>query len=258
MRLSDILSQPPSEEFKQIEGFIGKQRLRTGKTRNVNIGSVGLNFFCKECQNIRTFNHTGIVQCIGINDKLISVDVVLKCPCCNATVPVWFLVESYENIISNAPQVRILKYSNKLSEKVCINQYFLEYSELLDKAERAYREELGAGATIYLRKLFEQITVQMAHVKSINTKKENGMRKNFKDLLKEVDTVSHIIPTEFSANGYRLFSDLSNFLHNDASDIEALNKYEALKRLIMGILDNMKNNAEIMTAVNTLGWHNGE
>ena len=255
MRLSDVLSMPPKNDYEQIEGFLDNKKLSTGVLRNINIGNIGINFFCKKCNNTRTFICDKKIQAIGINKNLISIDCVLQCPVCNETVPVWFLVESQDDIYSYTPMVRVIKYSNRLSEKVCVQQTFLKYAEMLDKAEKAYREGLGAGSAIYLRKLFEIITVEMAQIKNVNTKKESGKRKSFQDLLKEVDSVANIIPQEFSANGYTLFSELSNVLHSNYPEKDALEKYEALQRLIVGILDNIKNNSEIMSAISRLGWN---
>lgn len=257
MRLNDILSKIPNKEYEQVEGFLENKKLSTGGIKDIKIGSIGINFFCKNCNDIRTFTCDKKIQAIGINEHLISVDCVLQCPICKETVPVWFLVESKNEIYSYSPMVRILKYSNRLSEKVCISQTFSEYSDILYKAEKAYNEGLGAGSAIYLRKLYEIITSQMAQVKNINTKKEKGIRKNFRDLLKEVDEKTHIIPKEFSENGYKLFSELSDILHSDYPENNALEKYDSLKRLVIGILDNIKNNTEIISAMKQLGWKEG-
>lgn len=257
MRLSDILSKPPSKEYEQIEGFLDDKKLPISALRTVKVGNIGINFFCKKCKDTRTFICDKKIQAMGINKNLVSIDCVLQCPLCKTTVPVWFLIESCEEIHSHTPSVRVIKYSNKLSEEVCIHQTFLKYAEMLDKSEKAYREGLGAGSAVYLRKLFEKITVDIAQIKKIDTKNQKNHRKKFQDLLKEVDKVAHIVPKEFSENGYQLFGELSNVLHNDYSEKDALEKYEALKRLVIGILDNVKNNSEIMLAIEQLGWNNG-
>ena len=72
--------------------------------------------------------------------------------------------------------------------------------------------------------------------------------------MKEVDEKTQIIPKEFSENGYKLFSELSNILHSDYPENNALEKYDSLKRLVIGILDNIKNNTEIISAMKQLGW----
>ena len=56
---------------------------------------------------------------------------------------------------------------------------------------RASREGFGAGAIIYLRKVFEQVTSEVAKASDISTTYVNSKTKNdeklFKDLLTEVD-----------------------------------------------------------------------
>ena len=76
-------------------------------------------------------------------------------------------------------------------------------------------------------------------------------------MLQEVDRQCAIIPREFSENGYRLFGELSDIVHGEYNEDLALSKYESLHRLIVGVLDNVKNNNELMTAVGLLGWNNG-
>lgn len=86
--------------------------------------------------------------------------------------------------------------------------------------------------------------------------KSNGTsQRPFKDILQEVDAQKHIIPKEFSADGYKLFGELSEIAHgNNVSEADALLKYEPLHRLVVGIIENVKNNAELMTALGNLGW----
>ena len=80
-----------------------------------------------------------------------------------------------------------------------------EFTPLLDKAMQAYTDGLGAGAVVYLRKIFEKITVKTAKAVDIKYDQyEGGNPKNFSDLLKRVDEKCSIIPKEFSENGYKL------------------------------------------------------
>ena len=72
----------------------------------------------------------------------------------------------------------------------------------------------------------------------------------------------HIIPKEFSETGYRLFSELSEVVHGNSDEETSLKKYSALKRLVIGILDNVKNNEtliknseEILQKIRELGWN---
>lgn len=258
MRLSDVLSKQPDANFVQVEGFLQK-RLMRNKQGKINIGSIGCNYYCKHCRAIRTFLHSEEIFCIGVSNNMISIDCVLKCPTCNELIQKWFLVESSGDMHDFMPWVRIIKQSERMSENVLINDcLILGIEGLLDKAEHAYYENLGAGAFVYLRKIYELITVQMAVASNINTKKDNGRRKHFKDLLQEVDNVKHIIPQEFTNNGYKLFSDLSDVLHAAYDECIALEKYKDLKRLICGILDNIKNNQELNDAIMRLGWNGGD
>ena len=115
---------------------------------------------------------------------------------------------------------------------------------------------MGAGAIIYLRKAYETITLQTASAAGITIMKSNGTsQRPFKDILQEVDAQKHIIPQEFSADGYKLFGELSEIAHGtNVSEADALLKYEPLHRLVVGIIENVKNNAELMTALGNLGW----
>ena len=257
MRLSDVLSKNPTLDFKQVEGFLGKTVLPTGKQRKVKVGKIALNFYCKNCLEVRTFLSNEEIYCIGVNEHLVSIDSVLTCHC-GAKVQVWFLVDCDGSINGISPEVRILKKSEKLSSDVLTdNEQYGDFSKLLEKAHIAHREGLGAGAVIYLRKIFEQITTQSATASGIDCLNSNGRRKNFKALLEEVDAKSSIIPREFSVNSYRLFRELSEILHGDYNEDSAIAKYESLNRLIVGILENIKNNSELNKAIENLGWDLG-
>jgi hypothetical protein len=64
-----------------------------------------------------------------------------------------------------------------------------------------------------------------------------------------------LIPNEFSANGYRLFGELSDVVHGDCDDETGLEKYNPLYRLVVGVIENVKNNNEMMSAIGSLGWN---
>ncbi len=271
MRLSDVLSKPRSAEFAEIERFLHK-KLNIGSSKKIDVGKVSLNFYCNICKDIRTFSSATDLYCIGVTQRQISIDCVLKCAGgCDASVAIWFLVECQDGedtdkdrqsmnnyIYGIAPKVRILKRREKLSEQVrLVGNSYANYSEMLDKSERAYRDGLGAGAIVYLRKIFEKFTVQIADSAGIPCTNSNGKRKTFKGLLEEVDRQKAIIPKEYSADGYKLFGELSDVLHGDYDEDIGLRKYEALRRLVVGILDNVTNNEEIMSAIGELGWKTG-
>jgi hypothetical protein len=256
MRLSSILSKQCSDEYGQVEGFLNNRTLGCGQPRKISVGKIALNFYCKSCNDVRTFTSDEKLFCIGVNNHLISIDSVLTCSGCDSTVQTWFLVESKGDIAGIAPEVRITKRSERLSKTVLIfDERYDDFSELLEKAQKAYRDGLGAGSIVYLRKILERITIQTADASGISKNKSNGKRKTFKDLLTEVDGKCSIIPKEFSENSYRLFGDLSDVIHGNYDEDLGLQKYDALRRLIVGILDNVKNNKEMMTAIGSLGWN---
>jgi hypothetical protein len=127
--------------------------------------------------------------------------------------------------------------------------------DLFDRAQIAYQEELGAGAMIYLRKIFESVTEQTALAMNIPTKTKNNRRRPFKQLLQAVDDASHIIPQEFNRPGYRLFEELSDVIHGESSEADALAKYNPCRRLVSGIVNNIRNNREVAEAIAELEWH---
>ena len=257
MRLSDVLSKPINKEYVQVDVFL-KNKLKCGKNKKIDIGVIALPFYCKKCEDIITFSSGNEdINCIGVTNKSISIDTVLRCPRCNASVPIWYLIDSDEknSIFSQNPYVKILKRTYKLSNGVLLNddKYGI-YTELIEKSKRAYNDELGAGAIIYLRKIYEQIVAKTAKAVNISNLTEKGKRKNFKNFLKEVDEKSLIVPKEFSNDKYRLFSELSNVIHGEYDEKQALEKYPAFLRLIEGILDNIRNNKELNKAIEILKW----
>lgn len=180
---------------------------------------------------------------------------MVSCSRCGQTVPIWFLVESRNEIYSRVPEVRILKRTEKLSDKVLLGtERYGEYSTWLEKADRAYHDELGAGAIVYLRQILETATIQVAQRQGINILKSNGKRKPFKEILESVEAAVNIIPPEFSADGYRLFGELSGIVHGENDEALGIKKYDALRRLVVGVLDKVKDTQELTEAINALGW----
>lgn len=255
MRLSGVLSKAPKLSYEPVDAFLTGKKGNIGQKVDLSVGTVSLNYFCEECDDLRTFNSQGNLSCIFVSKNIISIDCVLKCTC-GATVEVWFLVECEDDITSFAPKVRILKRSEKLSNTVRINTTrYGQFDYLLNKAEHAYREELGAGAIVYLRKIFEMVTVQTADSIGIEYNKyEGGNPKNFSSLLEKVDAEYSIIPPEFSKDGKRLFKELSNVVHGDFDEELGLKKFEPLHRLVIGILENVRNKEEFKDAKKALGW----
>lgn len=255
MRLSDILSKPPRRDYSQVDGFLINKQGKVGQQVQLSVGAVMLNYFCTLCDDARTFTSKGKLCCVFVNKHIVSIDCVMACGC-GASVQVWFLVECEDDICGQSPKIRILKRSEKLSRHVKINnERFGEFSLLLDLAERAYREDLGAGAIVYLRKLFEKITAQTADTMGIAYEKHlGGTPKNFRVLLEKVDSQCAIIPKEFSKNSYKLFRELSSVVHGENDEEQGLSKFESLYRLVVGILENVRNSQELKSAINALGW----
>lgn len=259
MRLSDVLSNPPKDELVQIEGFLEEKNLPHGRQRKIKVGRISLPFLCNICGNVHSFLSDETLFCIGVNESTVSIDSVVVCARCgNSSVPAWFLVTSDVDIFSRYPNVKILKYSYKLSESVSLSEErFGGLTDMLNKAQLAYAENLGAGSLVYLRKILENITFATALVVGVETRKRNNKPRPYKEVLEEVDQEQNIIPREFSQNRYRLFEELSNVIHGDSDEQLALQKYPALKRLVIGVVENIKNHQELNEAINDLGW-NGE
>ena len=267
MRLSDVLSKEPDLEFKQVDGFL-KKKLPYGEQKRLDEGVVCRTFYCKNCESELTFS-TGDkakIACVGVTNRLVSIDCVLKCPRCTVTVPVWYLVESRNEIADSAVWVRVLKRTEKLPNDVIISYgKYGKYTEFLDKADRAFRDGLGAGAIVYLREIMEGVTYQVAQNEGIKLTGKNGGKLPFRQALEKIDGECHIVPKEFSEKGYILFSELSEVVHGHSDEETSLKKYSAFRRLVIGILDNVKNkeelirnSEEILQKIHELGWNEVE
>lgn len=246
-------------ETQDDEDMIG---LQNGDFVEIDAGRIALNFYCKKCEDSRTFMSPDRLHAFIINENLISIDTFLQCPVCKTEIQVWFLLE-VKDMFTEEPKVKILKRTEKLSKNVSeLRENSLGiYTDLLEKAMRASREGFGAGAIIYLRKVFEQVTSEAAKASNISTTyiNSNGKekRKNFKDLLTEVDTKCAIVPIEFSNNRYKLFGKLSDVVHGEYDEEIALEKFSAFYRLVTGIIENIKSKEEFRSAQQALGLSEG-
>ena len=246
-------------EPQDDEDMIG---LQNGDFVEIDAGRIALNFYCKKCEDSRTFMSPDRLHALIINENLISIDAFLQCPVCKTEIQVWFLLE-VKDMFTEEPKVKILKRTEKLSKNVSElrENSFGIYTDLLEKAMRASREGFGAGAIIYLRKVFEQVTSEAAKASNISTTyiNSNGKekRKNFKDLLTEVDTKCAIVPIEFSNNRYKLFGKLSDVVHGEYDEEIALEKFSAFYRLVTGIIENIKSKEEFQSAQQALGLSEG-
>lgn len=236
--------------------------LKNGDFVEIKAGRIALNFYCRNCEDLRTFMSPDKLHALIISENLISLDASLQCPDCKTEIQVWYLLE-VKDMFTEEPKVKILKRTEKLSENVSALRAnsFGKYTDLLEKAMRASREGFGAGAIIYLRKVFEQVTKEVAKSSGISTtffnKNNKKQWKTFKDLLTEVDKKCAIIPVEFSNNSYKLFGKLSDVVHGKYDEEIALEKFSAFYRLITGVIENIKNKDEFMDAMHALGLNEG-
>lgn len=256
MRLGDCLSKPPTIQYEQVEQLIKTQKPTLGKSRKINCGQIAWNCYCKNCNDIRSFISSDNIHMILVTESLFSVDARLACPVCHASVPAWFLVSTDGNISAPVLKVRIIKQNIQYTETVLppYVRYGL-YAEPLMKAEQAFREKLGAGSIVYLRKIFESITFQTASENNIVICDKNNQRLNFKEVLRRVcEQLPDFMPQEFSHDGYKLFSELSDVVHGEFDEREGLKKYPSLLRLVRGILDKQLDRKEMTEATKQLGW----
>jgi len=256
MRLSEVLNKAPDTATAQVENFLGYSRVRWGQHKNIDVGRVIRNYFCSQCGDIRTFYSGRVLSCLVTSDRSVSIDVTLQCSGCRASTEAWFLVGVGGQLAAASPVVHLERFTeNRRDTAAKVGPRVEQIDDLFERAQIAFDDQLGAGAMVYLRKIFEIATTQAAEATGIATKRPNGRRKDFKTLLEEVDEQSHIVPIEFSSNGYTLFSELSEIIHGDSNESQALEKYRPCRRLIFGIVDNIRNNQEMAQAIMALGWN---
>lgn len=287
MRLSSRLSDK-SENHGTIESFIDWEKytispeeetedvrlISAGDFLEIQIGKIILPFYSTVCKDSVSFVSPKKLHCLIISNSMISIDCQLSCmdydkdnlACknCNHCVQAWFLVGA-DDIFSASPTVHVIKQNFKLPDNIKLPVETEEkYVEWLAKAEIAHRERLGAGAVIYLRSILEQITIEVGNNAGVEIHKPNGRMKPFEQVIKAVDEECSIIPVIYSDNGYELFRRLSNIAHGNADEQTALREYEPLRRLVVGIMDNVKkkeeeikNNAELKKALDAIGFSNG-
>ncbi|MGV0677990.1 hypothetical protein ABQE62_17500 [Mycolicibacterium fortuitum] len=168
----------------------------------------------------------------------------------------WFLVSSEGDISGRAPTVRIERYIENLRN--CADRVGTtsgQFADLLKRAQLAFEAQLGAGSMIYLRKIFEQITYEVAQIQGIAIRGGKDRRRPFRDVLQEVDKARHIIPQRFTSNGYQLFSELSEVIHGDSSEEEALLKYKPCRELVIGVVEEVNRDNIFAQAIEELGWN---
>lgn len=259
MRLGDVLSSPQSNRFKQVDSFLGDKNLPVGTKRNIDIGQISIPLYCCTCGDVRTFSSKEKENSVAIkiSNNIISVDCVLTSLCsCKKAVAIWFLIESERDMIMPAPEVRILKKRLHLPNDVLLDKS--EYGELTPlfvKAEKVYRDGNGAGAIVYLRMALEKIVYDISDPENLTILKSNGTR-NFANTFDAVENAKHILPTEYSANRRQLYNELSGVIHGECDEEASIQKYEPLKTLIIGIINNMRTKDAFRNALDSLGLSN--
>ena len=287
MRLSSRLSDK-SENNGVIESFIDWDKYTTspeeetedvclissGDFIEIQIGKIILPFYSTTCKDSVSFISPKKLHCLIINETMISIDCQLQCmdydkdnpACkdCNHCVQAWFLIGA-DDIFAATPTVHVVKQNFKLPEHI---KFPMEtenkFSEWLNKVDIAHKERLGAGAVIYLRSILEKITIKVGNDAGVDIYKSNGKTKSFEQVIKAVDKECAIIPVIYSDNGYELFRRMSEIAHGNSDEDTAIKEYEPLRRLVVGILENIqkkeaeiKNNAEIKKALDAIGFSNG-
>jgi hypothetical protein len=256
MRLSDVLSKAPESAPAQVEGFLDDRPLPWGKHKRIKIGQVFHNFNCRKCGDQRTFESGDELYCLGLSDRTVSIDATLRCMVCKASVEVWFLLSSDDDIFGRAPNVSIERYTENLRGRADrVGETQSQFSDLLRQAQVAYEAGLGAGAMVYLRWILESVTYEVAGIAGIPASGKNGGRLPFRNLLESVNEERQIIPQRFSSNGYKLFGELSEVIHGNSSEEEALKKFEPSKQLVLGVVEEVNRDNVFAKAIEDLGWN---
>lgn len=256
MLLGDLLSMAPERAESRVDRFIfGERTLGWGRTATIKAGQVALNFRCRVCGGLRTFLSGPRLSCLVIGPKQLSIDVTLRCVGCAATVEAWFLVESDDGFNSSAPRVRLDRYTENLRDRADrIDSTPGPFTDLLARAQLAYESGLGAGSMIYLRKIFELVTHEVAEIAQVSILTDKGKRRPFRDALQEVNEKRNIIPLRYSSSGYTLFGELSDVIHGGSSEYVALAKYAPCRQLVLGVVDQVNKDNEYAKAIEELGW----
>ena len=116
MRLSDVLSKKPSKNYVQIDSFLQNKKGVAGQSVKISVGNIALNYYCQECEDLRTFSSKDKLEAIFVNKNTISIDCVLLCAVCRKAIPLWFLIES-NNDIFQVPTIGLAWALDFLSKK---------------------------------------------------------------------------------------------------------------------------------------------
>ncbi|MEN8600289.1 hypothetical protein ABFC64_02500 [Microbacterium rhizosphaerae] len=160
-----------------------------------------------------------------------------------------------DDFYSSAPLVRVERYTENLRDRADrVESTSGPFSDLLTRAQLAYELGLGAGSMIYLRKIFELVTHEVAEIAEVPIVSAKGKRRPFKDVLQEVNEKRNIIPLSFSGSGYKLFGELSDVIHGQSDEVVALAKYAPCRQLVLGVVDQVNKDNEFAKAIEELGW----
>lgn len=265
----------PSDKDDMTDDEVDKTIINEGDFIEIQVGKIILPFYSCLCDDVVSFMSPSKLHCLVTSSRMISIDCQLtcadfnidnpKCKWCIPAVQAWFLVES-NDIFSDRPIVNVVRknYVTPFHIKLPVETAD-RYSEWLAKAEIAHHNRLGAGAAIYLRSVFETIVNEIGEENGIEktfiNKWNKEQYKSFEQYLVSVDSVCKIIPKQYSENGYDLFRKLSNIAHGNSDEDTALREYEALKCLVVCIIENVKrkrteikNNQEIQKALIEIGF----
>lgn len=254
-RLAEVLTEAPNTAPKQVENFLGSRRMVWGTYKRIEVGNVVRNYQCARCRDMRSYSSSGNLSCLVTGESTISIDVSVRCPGCDSSAEIWFLVAAEDDLYGPSPTVFLERFSeNRRDTIAALVSPNEKIDDLFDRAKIAFDNGLGAGAMVYLRKIFEITTIHTAESIGISICRTSGSRKPFKDLLREVDEAKQIVPQEYSKNGYRLFGELSDEIHGDSDETTALSKYDPCRKLVYGIVDNVRKKHGFEEAMTGLGW----
>ena len=97
----------------------------------------------------------GALTCLIAGTNLVSIDVALQCPVCKVSVEAWYLVASDDDIYAYNPVVYLDRYTENRREAAAgTGSGGGQFEDLLEQAQIAYENRLGAGSMVYLRKLY--------------------------------------------------------------------------------------------------------
>jgi len=252
--------------FRQVDTFLEIEndedsddvQLELNKPVTLGVGKSMRNYFCEHCDDFRTFSSVDHIYVTMIDKFRMNISFVCHCPGCAADVSTWVLLESRAELYRLSPEIKARRYIETFPQGVSkYGRRYGEYSTLIESADLASLAGFHTAAATYLRQAFEAITRTAADNANIPLYRDpptNEKKRSFKGLLEEVDKSEKIIPPEFSENGYKLFSELSEILHNECAESIVRLKSPDLFTLIIGVIQNVQNKTKHLEATKNLGW----